>query len=66
MRDRARPPARNLGALDSHLLRVGSFDEATPIEDSERIAAVVQNARLDVVPGVGHAYFLEDLEAGLT
>lgn len=45
------------------LVRVGTIDAASPPERSRRIADVVRHARLEEVPGVGHALLCEDFEA---
>jgi len=45
------------------LLRVGSIDAASPPERSRRIAAVARDARLEEVPGVGHALLCEDFDS---
>jgi len=44
------------------LVRVGELDRNTPAELSREIAASVPGARLEVVPGVGHAYHVQDPE----
>ncbi|MEU4150899.1 alpha/beta fold hydrolase [Streptomyces sp. NPDC026659] len=41
------------------LVVVGADDVATPAVESERIAAAVQGARLEVVPGAGHSSTVE-------
>ncbi|MFJ6541645.1 alpha/beta fold hydrolase [Streptomyces sp. NPDC091385] len=41
------------------LVAVGADDTATPAVESERIAAGVQGARLEVVPGAGHSSTVE-------
>lgn len=45
------------------LARVGSLDMAAPPPQSERIAAAVPGAKLEVVEGKGHALLIEDSEA---
>lgn len=45
------------------LVAVGADDRATPPVRSERIAAAVPGARLEVVPGAGHSSTLEQPEA---
>jgi pimeloyl-ACP methyl ester carboxylesterase len=53
-----------LGELDIPVLaRVGSLDMAAPPPLSERIAAAVPGAKLEVVEGKGHALLIEDSEA---
>ena len=42
--------------------RVGALDVAMPPAKSEDIVRAVPNGRLEVVPGVGHALTLEDLD----
>lgn len=44
------------------LARVGDLDVSTPVAQSEAIVRAAPNARLEVVPGVGHVLLLEDLE----
>ncbi|WP_018547923.1 alpha/beta fold hydrolase [Streptomyces sp. LaPpAH-108] len=44
------------------LVAVGADDVATPAVESERIAAAVQGARLEVVPGAGHSSTVEQPE----
>jgi pimeloyl-ACP methyl ester carboxylesterase len=44
------------------LARVGELDQATPPPKSEAIVKACKNARLEVVPGAGHALVLEDLD----
>ncbi|MGW1131912.1 alpha/beta fold hydrolase [Streptomyces griseoluteus] len=41
------------------LVAVGADDLATPPADAERVAAAVEGARLEVVPGAGHSSTLE-------
>lgn len=48
------------------LLRVGALDAGTPHEQSRRIAERIPGAALQIVPGVGHALFLEDEAATLS
>lgn len=45
------------------LVLVGDEDRATPVVKSERLAAAIPGARLDVVPGVGHLSAMEDPDA---
>jgi len=45
------------------LARVGALDMAVPPPLSERIAAAVPGAKLEVVEGKGHALLIEDSEA---
>lgn len=53
-----------LAKLDLPILaRVGALDVATPPERSRRIVDAVPHARLEEVPGVGHALLCEDFEA---
>lgn len=55
-----------LGALDIPILaRVGSIDAASPPERSRRIieAARRERAKLEEVPGVGHALLREDFDS---
>lgn len=44
------------------LLRVGELDRNIPAELSREIAAAIPAARLEVVPGVGHVFHLQDAE----
>ncbi|MBP6628996.1 MAG: alpha/beta hydrolase [Kofleriaceae bacterium] len=41
--------------------RVGAEDRATPAAKSRELVALVSDGRLEVVPGLGHAVFIEDL-----
>ena len=45
----------------------GDVDQVTPLAESERMAEAIEGARLEVVPGAGHAVFWEaaDLVAEL-
>jgi pimeloyl-ACP methyl ester carboxylesterase len=45
------------------LVRVGELDLAAPPAHSKRLAAALPRARLQIVPGRGHALLLEDFEA---
>lgn len=47
-------------------LRVGELDVACPPDSSRAIAARVPGARLDVVPGCGHALLIEDADATMS
>jgi pimeloyl-ACP methyl ester carboxylesterase len=45
------------------LVLVGAEDNATPVAKSQRLTAAIRDARLDVVPEVGHLSALEDPDA---
>jgi pimeloyl-ACP methyl ester carboxylesterase len=45
------------------LVLVGAEDSATPVVKSQRLAGAIRDARLDVVPSVGHLSALEDPDA---
>ncbi len=47
------------------LVLVGDEDLATPVEKSERLAAAIPGARVEIVPEVGHLSALEDPAAVL-
>jgi len=44
------------------LARVGELDAAAPPKHSQEIVRAIPNGTLEIVPGVGHALTLEDLE----
>ncbi|MFF0386343.1 alpha/beta fold hydrolase [Streptomyces sp. NPDC004286] len=57
--DRA-PVQAELGRVSvPTLVAVGADDVATPLADAERVAAAIEGARLEVVPGAGHSSTLE-------
>jgi 3-oxoadipate enol-lactonase len=43
--------------------RVGELDQACPVAKSEALVRDVPGARLEIVPGCGHALLIEDAEA---
>lgn len=47
------------------LARTGALDLAIPVSHAESMAATAPHGTLEVVPGVGHALFLEDLAGTL-
>lgn len=56
-----RTPAVDVASLKVPILaRVGEADVAVPKAYSELLVKAAANARLEVVPGVGHALLLED------
>ena len=55
-------PHADCRSVASVLARVGELDQATPPPKSEAIVKACKNARLEVVPGAGHALVLEDLD----
>lgn len=53
-----------LGQLRAKVhVRVGELDAATPVQKSRELASGARSGTLEIVPGVGHAMFIEDAPA---
>jgi 3-oxoadipate enol-lactonase len=59
-----KPVYAEIGAITAPtLVAVGADDVPTPLKRSERIAAAIPGARLEIVPGAGHSSTIEQPEA---